>query len=56
MKVSEPRYVTLAGLKGGALEELFQCELERVVSNARDLNTDWKAKRKIVVSLEFKRT
>ena len=52
--MSEPRYVKLSDLKGGVLEELFQCELARVVENARDLNTDWKAKRKITMTLEFK--
>lgn len=45
--------LTLATLKGGALERWFQEELARVVRNIRDPNTSNKTKRTIKVELTF---
>lgn len=46
--------LNLAGLGGGVAEEKFQEELDRVVKNIVDPNTDWKAKRKVVIELTFR--
>lgn len=45
--------VTLATLGRGALQELFDPELIRVVENIRDVNTDWRKRRRIVVTIDF---
>lgn len=45
--------VTLSTLKGGACVELFQRELEAVLANIADLNTDHKVKRKITLEVVF---
>jgi hypothetical protein len=52
MERTDPRVVTLGGMRGGAVEELFQQELLRVLQNIDDPNTAAKAKREIV--LKFK--
>lgn len=46
--------VTLDSIGGGALSELFQAELSKVLANIADPNTDEKAKRVIQISVTFK--
>lgn len=46
--------VTLGTIGGGALPELFEAELTRVLANITDPNTDAKAKRSIALSVTFK--
>ncbi|MEG1433234.1 hypothetical protein [Eubacterium sp.] len=41
----------LSELSGGALQEVFNYELAKVLANIRDINTDAKAKRKITIEL-----
>jgi len=43
--------VTLAGIKGGAVEEMFQRALEKTLENMSDLNTDTKTARKIMIEV-----
>jgi hypothetical protein len=45
--------VTLDTIGGGALVELFENELARVLDNVQDPNTDAKAKRTITVKVTF---
>lgn len=45
--------VTLASLAGGAALERFQLELERVLSNIADPNTDATAKREITLKFRI---
>jgi len=45
--------VTLATLADGAASELFQSELERVLRNIQDPNTDAKQKRTITLTVTF---
>jgi hypothetical protein len=54
MPKQEVSNVTLAELKGGALEELYERALALVLSDIQDANTDAKAKRQIVIKLSFK--
>lgn len=44
---------TLLNLAEGAAPEKFQFELERVIENIKDLNTDPKAKRKVILEVTF---
>lgn len=46
--------VTLDTIGGGALSELFAAELERVLANIADPNTDAEAKREIAIRVSFK--
>lgn len=46
--------VTLGNISGGALGELFQAELDRVLSNIADPNTDTGTKRTITMTVKFK--
>jgi len=46
--------ITLASLGGGALSELFEAELARVLANIADPNTDQKTKRVISIAVAFK--
>ena len=48
------RPITLAGLSNGALQEVFDRELSNVLENIKDVNTNPKAARKIVLEIEFK--
>jgi dethiobiotin synthetase len=48
------RPVTLSGLSNGALQEVFERELDNVLNNIQDENTPEKAVRKIVLEIEFK--
>lgn len=45
--------VELKDLVGGALQEKFSKAMERVVDNLQDVNTSFKVKRKITISLDF---
>lgn len=46
--------VTLDTIGGGALTELFQAELSRILSNITDPNTDTKSKRVMTIQVKFK--
>ena len=46
--------VTLDTIGGGALSELFEAELARVLANITDPNTDTGAKRVITLQVKFK--
>lgn len=54
-RMPEPRLheVTIGTLNGGAIPELFQRELSKVVENIDDPNTERRAKRKIVLEITF---
>ena len=45
--------VELQELVGGALQEKFSKSFEKVVENLQDLNTSFKVKRKITITLSF---
>lgn len=47
------RHLKLSTLAGGVAEELFQNELDRVLNNLDDPNTDHKAARSITLSFVF---
>lgn len=46
--------VTLDTIGGGALSELFEAELARILANISDPNTDPKTKRTITIQVAFK--
>ena len=46
--------VTLDTIGGGALTELFEAELARILSNITDPNTDTSSKRVMTLTLKFK--
>lgn len=46
--------LTIANIARGALTEQFETELEKVLENIIDPNTDAKKSRKITISMEFK--
>lgn len=48
------KQVTLDSIAGGALVELFQAELSRVLDNITDINTDPAQKRTITITVEMK--
>lgn len=45
--------VELQGILGGALQEKFNKAFEKVIDNLQDVNTSFKVKRKITISLNF---
>lgn len=45
--------VKLKDLVGGALQEKFGRSFERIVENLQDVNTPYKTKRKISITLDF---
>ena len=45
--------IELQGILGGALQEKFNKSFERVIDNLQDVNTSFKVKRKITISLDF---
>ena len=45
--------VELKDLVGGALQEKFSKAFEKVIDNLQDVNTSYKVKRKISISLDF---
>jgi hypothetical protein len=46
--------VTLGTIGGGALTELFEAELSRILSNITDPNTDTTTKRVMTITVKFK--
>ena len=52
--MNQPESVTLSTIAAGALNELFEAELKRVLSNITDPNTDDKQKRSITMKVTFK--
>ncbi len=46
----------LANLNQGAIEELFEVELKRVLNNLGDINTSYKTGREINIKISFKMT
>lgn len=52
----DPRRVTLAGMREGAVEELFAEAVARVIENIDDPNTEHDAKRTVVIAFTFKAT
>lgn len=46
--------VSLENIRGGAAIEMFDHELQRVVENIADLNTDAEATRKVVLTVTIK--
>lgn len=48
-----PNPIGLSTIAEGAVEEVWQAEVERVLANIDDQNTDWKAKRTITLVFEF---
>lgn len=52
----DEKAVTLAAIGNGALAELFEIELSRVMENISDINTDPEAKREITIKLKFEPT
>jgi hypothetical protein len=51
--VTEPETLNLQNICGGAVEEVFQRELDHVLANISDVNTDAEAKRKITFEFTF---
>lgn len=46
----------LANLNHGAIEELFEPELKKVLNNLADNNTSWKSAREINIKVKFRLT
>lgn len=46
--------VSLDTIGNGALKELFECELNRILTNIADPNTDATATRKVTIEVAFK--
>lgn len=51
--VDELKQVTLSGLGGGAAEEIFSLALKELLSNAADINTPWKARRRVSLTFDL---
>lgn len=47
--MQKPKTVTLENIKQGAINDLFMNDLEAVLENIMDINTDWKQKRQITI-------
>lgn len=45
--------ISISTLAGGAVQERFEEELQKVLQNIMDPNTDWKKRRKIQLNVEF---
>lgn len=45
--------VELQNILGGALQEKFSKSFEKVIENLQDVNTSYKTKRKINITLDF---
>lgn len=52
----DPRRVTLAGMREGAIEELFAEAVARVLENIDDPNTEHDSKRTVTIAFTFKAT
>jgi hypothetical protein len=50
----DPEQLSLANICGGAVEEVFQRELDAVLSNIADINTNPEQKRKIALEFTLK--
>ena len=50
------RIEKLANLNSGAVEELFEVELKKVLNNLGDINTSYKTAREINIKISFKMT
>ncbi len=51
---NKPEKLALSNLCNGAIAEVFQAELDKVLDNIADVNTEAEKTRKIVLTLEFK--
>lgn len=51
--MKEPAEATLRSIARGGAQELFGRELDKVLENVRDINTDVKKKRKVTMTFEF---
>ena len=49
--MNDMKQLTLASVADGAAEELFARALKRTLDNLDDLNTDWKTKRTITLTI-----
>ena len=45
--------LNLSTLKDGAIQEQFELEMNQVLKNIHDLNTDTKKKRQVTITLDF---
>lgn len=52
-ELDQYRSVTIGNFAGGALEELFQRELAKVLDNIQDPNIPYKGSRKITIEVSF---
>lgn len=52
-EVMEQEKLTLQSICGGAVEEVFQRELEAILANIGDVNRDPEAKRKLTLEFTF---
>ncbi|MEW6775350.1 MAG: hypothetical protein AB1405_03600 [Bdellovibrionota bacterium] len=50
---SQYEKATLANIGGGGLPEKFEAELQKVLANIADINTDPEEKRRIVIKVTF---
>jgi hypothetical protein len=50
----EPETITLSNICRGAVEEVFQKEIEKLLENIRDPNTKDDAKRTVLLTFSFK--
>lgn len=50
---AEAKPVSLETIAGGAIPELFQAELDRVLANMADINTDPEQKRTITITVSL---
>jgi len=51
--MSEKCHLELQNIAGGALQELFENDLERVLENIYDKNTSFKKARKLIIELKL---
>lgn len=49
----DAKEVTLAGVAGGSIDELFRAAQGKVLENLQDPNTDWKPRRRITITLDY---
>lgn len=53
-EMNEPRKMTLSNLCNGAVLEVFEHDLQKVLENIQDINCDWKKARSITLQIIFK--
>lgn len=51
--MNDVQRIELANFAGGAVEELFKNDLEKVIDNIADINTSDKAARKLTIEFKF---